>query len=151
VPKPCACQRISDVCIVAVSEIAIEYCAVPPHMAIGTMCRPSTTKEEDGIKGNWVRVEGNLNAQTSILFLVSLPQLGCNAEADRRHPIYSTSGIAAPVASTFLSSPISPSSPPINLPRLSPRIGTKSPAPSATRSCGHPPSIYGTTPNDLGW
>jgi hypothetical protein len=56
-----------------VSEIAIEYCAVPPHMAIGTMCRPSTTKEEDGIKGNWVRVEGNLNAQTSIFFLVSLP------------------------------------------------------------------------------
>jgi hypothetical protein len=39
-------------------------------MSFGTMCKPHTTVEHDAIKGKWVRVEGNLNIQSGIYFLV---------------------------------------------------------------------------------
>ena len=34
-----------------------------PGMA-GSLCVPDSTNEQDAIKGNWVRVEPNLNMQT---------------------------------------------------------------------------------------
>jgi hypothetical protein len=53
-----------------VSEVAVVSCVIPPSMSFGTMCKPHTTVEHDAIKGKWVRVEGNLNIQSGIYFLV---------------------------------------------------------------------------------
>jgi hypothetical protein len=55
-----------------VSEISVEPCILPPHLSVGTMCKPSSTSEQDAIQGKWVRVEGNLNAQASFMFVVSV-------------------------------------------------------------------------------
>ncbi|KAK7466365.1 Phosphatase dcr2 [Stygiomarasmius scandens] len=42
------------------SEISVVRCLVRPDVA-GDLCTPDTTPEKDSIKGNWVRVEKNLN------------------------------------------------------------------------------------------
>ena len=33
----------------------------------GSLCVPDSTNEQDAIKGNWVRVEPNLNMQTGLI------------------------------------------------------------------------------------
>ncbi|EIN09401.1 Metallo-dependent phosphatase [Punctularia strigosozonata HHB-11173 SS5] len=54
------------------TELSIERCLVPPVMASGNMCQPPTSPEKDAIKGKWVRVEGNLNAQSGMWYLLLL-------------------------------------------------------------------------------
>lgn len=57
----------------SVSEIAVVGCAFPPSLAWGNMCKPETTSEKDAIKGKWVRVGGNLNAESSLYYIVCTP------------------------------------------------------------------------------
>ncbi|KAH9942026.1 Metallo-dependent phosphatase [Amylocystis lapponica] len=48
------------------SEIEITQCWIDPWYAptvAGDICYPPTTKEQDAIKGKWVRVERNINSQ----------------------------------------------------------------------------------------
>ena len=40
------------------------------------MCDPSSVTEDDAIKGKWVRLEPDLNQETSMTYLVSLPSRG---------------------------------------------------------------------------
>ncbi|KAG8215016.1 Metallo-dependent phosphatase-like protein [Butyriboletus roseoflavus] len=47
------------------SEIAITRCFVPPEL-VGRMCEPETTIEQDAIKGNWVRVDRDLNKESGV-------------------------------------------------------------------------------------
>lgn len=54
------------------TEIAIEKCYIDPDWATG-VCEPSTTTEDDAIKGKWVRVTRDLNVETSMTYLVSSP------------------------------------------------------------------------------
>lgn len=58
-----------------VTEIAIEKCYVDPQFVTG-MCEPPSTTEDDAIKGKWVRVGPDLNAGTSMSYLVSLSTQG---------------------------------------------------------------------------
>lgn len=55
-----------------VSEIDVVGCPFPPALAWGNLCKPSTTTEKDAIKGKWVQVGGNLDAESSIYNLVRL-------------------------------------------------------------------------------
>ncbi|EGO20526.1 hypothetical protein SERLADRAFT_476793 [Serpula lacrymans var. lacrymans S7.9] len=48
-----------------VSEIAVTRCMFPPDL-VGDICAPSTTIEQDAIKGKWVRVERDLNKQSGL-------------------------------------------------------------------------------------
>ena len=57
------------------AEIAIEKCFIDPGFVRG-MCDPTTVTEDDAIKGKWVRVEPDLNQETSMTYLVSLPNRG---------------------------------------------------------------------------
>ena len=52
-----------------VTEITIEKCLYPS--ALSSLCYPKTTPEQDAIKGKWVRVERDLNAQSGLWSLVS--------------------------------------------------------------------------------
>lgn len=52
-----------------VSEIAITRCMMPPSL-VGDLCAPATTVEQDAIKGNWVRVDRDLNKQAGLWTLV---------------------------------------------------------------------------------
>jgi hypothetical protein len=52
-----------------VSEIAITRCMMPPSL-VGDLCAPTTTVEQDAIKGNWVRVDRDLNKQAGLWTLV---------------------------------------------------------------------------------
>ncbi|KAG2346718.1 Metallo-dependent phosphatase [Suillus weaverae] len=47
------------------SEIAITRCMMPPSL-VGDLCAPTTTVEQDAIKGNWVRVDRDLNRQAGL-------------------------------------------------------------------------------------
>ncbi|EGN95034.1 hypothetical protein SERLA73DRAFT_125374 [Serpula lacrymans var. lacrymans S7.3] len=47
------------------SEIAVTRCMFPPDL-VGDICAPSTTIEQDAIKGKWVRVERDLNKQSGL-------------------------------------------------------------------------------------
>lgn len=51
-----------------VSEIAIERCMLGPMMA--SLCYPHSTKEQDALKGKWVRVNRDLNRQSGLWHLV---------------------------------------------------------------------------------
>lgn len=55
---------------VAVSEITIERCMVGPMIA--SLCTPRSSKEDEAIKGKWVRVARDLNRQSGLWHLVSL-------------------------------------------------------------------------------
>ena len=62
------------ICIV-VSEIDVRPCYFDPWFMpsyTADLCGPSTTKEQDAMKGKWVRVDRNLNAQ-GMSFLVGRP------------------------------------------------------------------------------
>ncbi|KAF5351514.1 hypothetical protein D9758_007250 [Tetrapyrgos nigripes] len=48
------------------SEISVVRCMVRPD-TVGDLCLPDTTPEKDSIKGNWVRVERNMNYENSYL------------------------------------------------------------------------------------
>ncbi|KAL1696645.1 Metallo-dependent phosphatase-like protein [Schizophyllum commune] len=48
------------------SEIAVTQCFFNPKVA-GKLCDPDTTPEKDAIRGNWVRVDRNLNYEASYL------------------------------------------------------------------------------------
>lgn len=56
----------------AVAEIAIEKCYIDPEFVRG-MCEPKTVTQDDAIKGKWVRVGPDLNQETSLTYLVSVP------------------------------------------------------------------------------
>jgi len=58
-----------------VAEITIEKCFIDPGFVRG-MCDPSSVTEDDAIKGKWVRLEPDLNQETSMTYLVSLPSRG---------------------------------------------------------------------------
>ncbi|KAH7913045.1 Metallo-dependent phosphatase-like protein [Hygrophoropsis aurantiaca] len=47
------------------SEIAITRCMFPPSL-VGDLCAPTTTIEQDSIKGKWVRVDRDLNQQSGL-------------------------------------------------------------------------------------
>jgi hypothetical protein len=49
----------------SVSEIAITQCFIDPEM-VEHLCEPNSTREQDAIKGLWVRVARNLNSEGSI-------------------------------------------------------------------------------------
>ncbi|KAK2463672.1 hypothetical protein APHAL10511_004423 [Amanita phalloides] len=44
------------------SEITVTHCLAPPHI-FSDLCAPSSTVEEDAIKGKWVRVPRDLNLE----------------------------------------------------------------------------------------
>lgn len=48
------------------SEIAVTQCYFNPKVA-GDLCNPDSTPEKDAIRGNWVRVDRNLNYEASYL------------------------------------------------------------------------------------
>ena len=59
--------------LATVSEIHITECAIDPWFVpsiAADLCYPSTTKEEDALKGKWVRVEHNLKEQATLKSLV---------------------------------------------------------------------------------
>lgn len=59
--------------LATVSEIHITECVIDPWFVpsiAADLCYPSTTKEEDALKGKWVRVERNLKEQTTLKSLV---------------------------------------------------------------------------------
>ncbi|KAF8631933.1 hypothetical protein AX15_002186 [Amanita polypyramis BW_CC] len=45
------------------SEITVSHCLAPPQV-FGDLCAPSSSTEQDAIKGKWVRVPRNLNLET---------------------------------------------------------------------------------------
>ncbi|KAG1878635.1 Metallo-dependent phosphatase-like protein [Suillus tomentosus] len=47
------------------SEIAITRCMMSPSL-VGNLCAPTTTVEQDAIKGNWVRVDRDLNTKAGL-------------------------------------------------------------------------------------
>jgi len=48
----------------AVSQIAVSKCVLDIDLDLmEDICAPDSTKEEDAIKGKWVRVPRNLNAE----------------------------------------------------------------------------------------
>ena len=53
------------------AEIAIERCFIDPGFVRG-MCDPTTVTQDDAFKGKWVRVEPDLNQETSMTYLVRL-------------------------------------------------------------------------------
>lgn len=53
-----------------VSEITVIRCMFASQWA--DMCAPKSSKEDDAIKGKWVRVEPDLNIQAGMWHLVSL-------------------------------------------------------------------------------
>ncbi len=64
----------------AVSEIAITRCLIDPNYA-PDLCAPDTTPEKDAIRGNWVRVDRNLNLEAGYMtgFLVSYHGFACRS------------------------------------------------------------------------
>lgn len=50
------------------TEIAVERCLVNPDRA-PELCMPKTTKEDDALKGKWVRIPRNLNTQKGFWYL----------------------------------------------------------------------------------
>lgn len=58
-----------------VTEIAIEKCYFDPQFVSG-MCDPKTVTQDDATKGKWVRVEPDLNRETSMSYLVSMSRRG---------------------------------------------------------------------------
>ena len=52
------------------TEIAIEKCYIDPQYVSG-VCEPRTVTQDDAIKGKWVRVGVDMNAETSMTYLVS--------------------------------------------------------------------------------
>ena len=61
----CFVSMVSLVIDFPVSEIAISQCFIDPD-AVGKMCEPGSTSEQDAMKGRWVRVPRNLNMEGSI-------------------------------------------------------------------------------------
>ncbi len=70
------------------TEIDIKQCLIDSYFipSVGTLCGPSTTKEQDSLKGKWVQVDRNLNFQ-GYSFVVSLlpklhssPQITCESQ-----------------------------------------------------------------------
>ncbi len=56
------------------SEIHITECMVDPFFVpyiAPDLCYPSTTKQDDALKGKWVRVERNLKEQLGFKSIVS--------------------------------------------------------------------------------
>lgn len=49
-----------------VSEISITRCMVNPGLT-GDICAPDTTREQDAIKGKWVRVDRNVNVEAGYM------------------------------------------------------------------------------------
>jgi hypothetical protein len=54
----------------SVTEVAVQSCLMDPHFVYGNFCEPPTTPEDDAIKGKWVRVDNDLNAQAGMYWLV---------------------------------------------------------------------------------